>query len=144
MRSTCKNRNTRNSIWIEEETFFFYCQSCSTLEKVAQRGCRVSILGDTQKLSGHHPRQPPVGNHVWVGMLDKVTSRHLFWTQPFCDTVMLLWSLVHEKGRQLIFSVGSLQSGAANFRNAKGAPAARSSGRDPNKHIKFAVGRSGM
>ena len=31
-----------------------------TLEQTAQRGCRVSILGDIQNLTGHGPEQPAV------------------------------------------------------------------------------------
>lgn len=41
-----------------KKKLFFYCKSCSALEKVAQRGCWVSILGDIQNLTGHDPEQP--------------------------------------------------------------------------------------
>lgn len=37
---------------------FFYCKGGQTLEKVAQRGCWGSILGDLQSVTGVSPWQP--------------------------------------------------------------------------------------
>ena len=45
------------------------------LAQVAQRGCGVSHLGDTQKPSGHGPGQPALGGPAWAGGLDLMTSR---------------------------------------------------------------------
>lgn len=36
----------------------FHCEGYQTLEQVTQRGGGVSILGDTQSLTGHSPEQP--------------------------------------------------------------------------------------
>lgn len=38
--------------------FFFYCEGGQTLEWAAQRGCAVSVLRDTQNLTGHDSEQP--------------------------------------------------------------------------------------
>ena len=39
----------------EHQETLFYSKSNRALEQVAQRGCIVSPLGDTQKPSGHDP-----------------------------------------------------------------------------------------
>jgi len=36
----------------------FPCEGSQTLEQVAQKGCEVSILGDTPNSTGHSPQQP--------------------------------------------------------------------------------------
>jgi len=36
----------------------FYCEDNCTLEEVAPSSCGVSILGDSENLSGHSPDQP--------------------------------------------------------------------------------------
>ena len=41
---------------------FFYCEGDQALEQVAQRGCRVSSLGDMQKPPGHGAEQPALGS----------------------------------------------------------------------------------
>lgn len=46
---------------------------------------REGLLGNLQKLSGHGPGQPGLSIHAWVHGLDRITSRHLFQPQPFCD-----------------------------------------------------------
>lgn len=46
--------------------------------QVAQGDCGASILGHTQKLSGHGPRQLAVGGPVWVAGLEELTSRGHF------------------------------------------------------------------
>lgn len=38
-------------------------------------GKGISVLGDTQKPSGHCPAQPALGDPAQVGRLDKLTSR---------------------------------------------------------------------
>jgi len=39
----------------------FYCESDQALAQVAQEVCRVTILGDTEKPSGHSAGQPALG-----------------------------------------------------------------------------------
>lgn len=39
----------------------FSCEDDRTLAQVTLRGCRIPLLGDSQKLSGHSPGQSPVG-----------------------------------------------------------------------------------
>jgi len=46
--------------------------------RVPQGGGGVSVLGDVNKLSGHNPRQPVVGDPAGAGELDQVASRALF------------------------------------------------------------------
>ena len=46
----------------EHQEALSYCDGDQALEQVAQRGCGISILGDTQKLSGHGPGQPTLGS----------------------------------------------------------------------------------
>lgn len=42
--------------------WFCYCESSQTLEHAAKTGCEVSIFGDIQKLPGHGPGQPALGD----------------------------------------------------------------------------------
>ncbi|KAK4829362.1 hypothetical protein QYF61_003289, partial [Mycteria americana] len=44
----------------KKTTKLFYCKGGQTLAQAAQRGCRVSILGDTENLTGHNPGQPAI------------------------------------------------------------------------------------
>lgn len=44
----------------------FYCEGDWGLAQVAQGGCKVFILGDTQKLSGHNSGKPAVGSPAWA------------------------------------------------------------------------------
>ncbi|KAK4830304.1 hypothetical protein QYF61_009809 [Mycteria americana] len=44
----------------------------------------VSILGDTQKPSGHGPGQQALGGPSVAGVLDQMNLRGLFQPQPFC------------------------------------------------------------
>lgn len=121
----------------EHQEMVFYWEVDKELAQVAQKGCGVSIVGDTQTQSWHHPRQQPsVGNHIWAGIMDKVTSRVTTVLLWYCDAALISCQWEREAAHFL----GWLPS----VRNANGVPAARRSGRDPNKHIEFAVGRSGM
>jgi len=43
---------------------FCFCESSQTLEQPAQRGRGVSIFGDIQKLPGHSPGKPALGDLV--------------------------------------------------------------------------------
>lgn len=52
-----------------------------TLEQVAQRSCRVSILGDAQNSIGHSPKQPALAEG-----LDEMISRSPFQPQSFYDS----------------------------------------------------------
>lgn len=40
------------------------CECDKAWEHVAQRGCRISILGDIQKPPGHGPGQPALGDRA--------------------------------------------------------------------------------
>lgn len=51
-----------------------YCAGDRAPQNVAQRGCRASILGDIQKLSGHGSGQVALSDPAWEG-LDQMTSR---------------------------------------------------------------------
>lgn len=46
-----KLKHTKFSLNLRKH--FFYCESDQAWIQVDQRGCAVSILADTQKLSGH-------------------------------------------------------------------------------------------
>lgn len=43
-----------------QEQTYFYCEHGQTLAQVAQSGCSISILGDTQHSRGHGPGKPAV------------------------------------------------------------------------------------
>lgn len=53
-----------------------------SVAQVAQRGCGISFLEDTQKSSGLGPEQPALGVSGCAGRLDQVTSRSPFQPQP--------------------------------------------------------------
>lgn len=60
-----------------------------TLEEVAQRGCRISVLGQGWKPRGHSPEQPAPGDCFeqgsWTNGLQRcLTTPTLLW---FCDEV---------------------------------------------------------
>lgn len=55
--------------------------------KVVQRGYGISILGDTQKLSGHNCGQLALKALLEQGLLDKMNPKGPFQPQPFCDSV---------------------------------------------------------
>jgi len=67
----------------------FHCEGDRMLAQVAYRGCRLSILEDIQKPSGHGPSQPAAGVPARVGQLGKIPSRGPFQPQPSCDSVVL-------------------------------------------------------
>lgn len=50
------NCSTRNSIKTKQNKVLFHW--CCALEQILQRVCGVSILGNTQKSTGHGPGQP--------------------------------------------------------------------------------------
>lgn len=68
--------------YLNRKRSFFHCQSCSTLEKVAQRGCRVSILGDIRNLTGHDPEQPAL-----IDCAFSKRNRHL--PRSFLNSIVL-------------------------------------------------------
>lgn len=49
----------------------FYCEGPQTQEQVVQRGCRVSICGETQNSTMHGPRQPALSDPAWEVGLDE-------------------------------------------------------------------------
>ena len=55
----------------ERQEILFYCESDRALAQVAQGGCGVFILGDTQKWSGHGPGQQAPGDPAWTAGLDQ-------------------------------------------------------------------------
>lgn len=62
-----KARSEAQEIPSEWQKTLFYCQDDHALTQVAQRGCEVSLFGDTQKLSQHSPGQLALGGPAWVG-----------------------------------------------------------------------------
>ncbi|KAK4832246.1 hypothetical protein QYF61_021171 [Mycteria americana] len=52
-----------------------WCPGGLTLERVAQRGCGVSIVGDTQNSAGHGPEQPALPDPALSRWLDQMISR---------------------------------------------------------------------
>lgn len=52
---------------------FIFCVTSkliNTSEQVAQRGCQVSVLGDTQNPTGQGPGQPALSDPPHAGGLD--------------------------------------------------------------------------
>lgn len=47
------------------------------------KGCAVTLCGDIQKLPGHDPGQPALGDPVRTGALDKMTPTGPFQPQLF-------------------------------------------------------------
>lgn len=45
----------------EHEEKLFYCEGDRALQQAAQGGCRITILEDAEKSSGHSPGHPALG-----------------------------------------------------------------------------------
>lgn len=69
---------------IRKHLGFFYCKGDQALTQVAQGGCGISILGDTQKPSGRDPGPLALSGSAWAGRLDALISGAPFQLQPFC------------------------------------------------------------
>lgn len=69
----------------EHKKRFFYCEGCWAQEEVAQRGCKVLILGVIQNSTGHSPGQPAV--------VDTAVSRSMELPSNL-NYYMILWSSV--------------------------------------------------
>jgi len=70
----------------QDQETLFHCEGDRAQVQVAQRGCGVSMLGDTQKLSGC----TVLGSCLQVALLeqrglDQMASRGPFPPQPFCN-----------------------------------------------------------
>lgn len=83
-----QNKRQQAQIQIWEEPFkhkkkLFYDEGDQILTQVAQRGCVVSSLGDTQNLDGHIHEQFSLADHAVSRVLGKVFSRGAF--QEFRD-----------------------------------------------------------
>lgn len=65
----------------------FHCDGEQTPAQIAQRGCRVSFLGNMQKPSGHGPGQPVPGGHLKQQGWHQKTVRGPFQSEQcdFCD-----------------------------------------------------------
>lgn len=70
------------SLWSSGDTFS-YGQDDQV--HVAHRYCGVSVLGNSQKPSGHGHQQLPLCDTTWAGGLDEMTSRSPFQSQLFSD-----------------------------------------------------------
>jgi len=71
----------------EHQKTVLNCEGQGALAQVAQGGCGVSVVGDTQKLPRHSPGQLALGLPVCTGGLDQMTSRSPFQPQLFWDFV---------------------------------------------------------
>ena len=76
------------------------CEGSQTVEQVAQRGCGLSIFGDTQNLTGHGPGQPAVADPALSRGLALTISPSPLPPQPFCDSglgshLLLFCNFVH-------------------------------------------------
>ena len=73
----------------EHQETLFDCEGDRALAQVAQGGCGVSLLGDTQKPSGHSPGQPALGHPAGAGVGPDDFQRSLptSVTLGFCDSV---------------------------------------------------------
>lgn len=60
-----KVKYTKVTLDIREH--FFYCEGGWEPTQGAQGGCRISILGDIQRPSGHDPGQLALGDSAWAG-----------------------------------------------------------------------------
>ena len=99
-------RTRGNGHKLEKSTFnlniilFLNWECQQTLEQVAQRGCRVSSLRNTQNLTGHSTEQPP--------LTDLALTRGPFKAHWFCEVVksygdVLLW---HGLSGKILLVVG--------------------------------------
>ena len=52
----------------EYDRALLYCEGDRALERVAQRGCRVSFSGDIQNLPERDPVQRALGGPAWQGV----------------------------------------------------------------------------
>lgn len=71
---------------------FVSCESDQTVAKVAQKDGGVSILANMQKLSGHDLGEHDLSVSSWAWVLDWMTSRGLWKSQPSCDSVPFIYS----------------------------------------------------
>lgn len=74
----------------------FSVREIRTLEQVAQRSCRVSILGDAQNSICHSPKQPAL-----AGGLDEMISRSPFQPQSLCDSMKMTVSFAAQELHRL-------------------------------------------
>ena len=72
----------------EHEETLFHCEGDQALTQIAQGGCRVSILWDIQKLSGHGPGWLALDGPASGVSLDQKTSGSRFQSQLFLDSVI--------------------------------------------------------
>lgn len=59
----------------------FYCEGGCTVEQVAQRDCRVSILGDIQNSAGLRVGQPALGKGAALDLQNSFPTSALPWLQ---------------------------------------------------------------
>lgn len=68
------NQNIQDCLWTLGNIFSLWGGNWAPA-KVAQGGCSVSILRDTQKSSGYSPGHPAPGDPAWARRLGKTASR---------------------------------------------------------------------
>lgn len=71
---------------------FCHHESDQALVQVTQRGCGVSIPGDSQKPPGYGPEQPTLRWFSLSRGLDNVASQGPFHLRPFCGCDFLFFS----------------------------------------------------
>lgn len=72
----------------EHQESLFYCEDDGAWKQVAQGVCGVFIHGDIQKITGHSPGYPSLGDPSRSGWLDQMTSTHFQFKKLYLKTRM--------------------------------------------------------
>lgn len=71
---------------VQTKESHFYCDGRQVLQEVSQRGCRISILGDTENPAGHGPGQSALGGLALSRGVGPDYLKDSFQLQPFQDS----------------------------------------------------------
>ena len=86
LRAMQQEQTETEEVLFEHQEAPFHCEGDWALRQVAQGGCEVSLLGATEKPSGHGSRSP------WAARLHPMTFRSPFQTQRS----VILWFITIE------------------------------------------------